>query len=232
MNRPFRALILASLLLAAAGVRAQAQEEEWVSYRDAYRSMLWFEKFGKSKRFLQIHYQVSPRERGASLDGLKLVLRSKAGDLNLALDASGRAVFPLSKAAYDENATLVLNQKVAAYRFHPRVSITARADGIYEVADLRAACDEVLAYQRYADPASVQGKKCVGVRLSYVRAAAQAPRIKLGGRESQLPLQDGAAFPDEPFEAFRVSNVRFAELADKGQVLSPAMPLAIAALIE
>ncbi|MCG2585554.1 hypothetical protein [Massilia sp. TS11] len=232
MKPTLRALCFASLLLLAAGAGAQVPDEEWVSYRDAYRSMLWFEKYGKAKRFIQVHFQVAPRDKGASLDGLKLSLNSKAGSLNLPLDAAGRAVFPLSKAAYDENAALMLNQKVAAYRFRPRVSIQTRTDGVYELADLRAACEEVLNYQRYADPASVQGRKCVGVRLSYMRTVTVAPRLKAGGRETALGVAEGAAFPDDLVENFRVANLRFAELPDKGQVLSPAMPLAIAALIE
>ncbi len=220
--------LFAALLLLAGGAGAQSGDEEWVSYRDAYRAMLSFEKFGKPKHFLQIHYQVMAREKGSAAEGLSLSLNTKAAHLNLPLDATGRTVFPLSKAAYDENATLVLNRKLSQFVFRPRVSIQTRADGIYELADLRAACDEAYVYQQFAEPAAVRGKKCVGVRFSYARGSSAALRYK----DKVLTIGEGAAFQDDPNEAFRVVNVRFAELPDKGQLTSAAAPVAIAALYE
>jgi hypothetical protein len=56
----------------------EAQEQQdWIAYRDAYRQMIWFEKYGKPKQFLQNHFRIRPREKGASTDGLRLSLHSK-----------------------------------------------------------------------------------------------------------------------------------------------------------
>ncbi|RYF05496.1 MAG: hypothetical protein EOO78_00995 [Oxalobacteraceae bacterium] len=41
------------LLLGAGQARAQLQDGEWASYRDAYRAMVVFEKYGGPKHLLQ-----------------------------------------------------------------------------------------------------------------------------------------------------------------------------------
>ena len=120
-------IILAGLLLLVTGIApaqlpaagknvsiaSQAVKEgEWLSYRDAYRIMLPFEKYGKAKNFLQNYYQVSPKDKSSSTDALSLTLQSKSVRLNLPLDVTGRTILPLLKLAYDENAELILNQKI------------------------------------------------------------------------------------------------------------------------
>lgn len=221
---------LPALCLAVVSCAVQAQEE-WVSYRDAYKQMVVFAKYGKPKNFLQIHYQVSPRDASASLDGLHLTLTGKNTQLNLPLDAAGRAVFPLLKAAYDDNAVLALNRKLLHYRFVPRVSIMARNDGIYESADLRAACDQALAYQRYVD-ASYGAKKCSGVRFVFVNRADALVQVKYGQREAPLPVVDGPAFDGETVGSYRTATYRFADWSVQGQVVSQNTPLAIAPLYD
>jgi hypothetical protein len=86
---------LPAVCLAVVCCAVQAQEE-WVSYRDAYKQMVVFAKYGKPKNFLQIHYEVSPRDPMATLEGLHLTLTGKNTQLNLPLDATGRAVFPIT----------------------------------------------------------------------------------------------------------------------------------------
>lgn len=221
---------LPALCLALVSCAVQAQEE-WVSYRDAYKQMVVFAKYGKPKNFLQIHYQVSPRDGSASLDGLHLTLTGKNTQLNLPLDAAGRAVFPLLKAAYDDNAVLALNRKLLHYRLVPRVSIMARNDGLYESADLRAACDQALAYQRYVD-ASYGNKKCSGVRFVFVNRADALVQVKYGQREAPLPVVDGPAFEGETVGSYRTATYRFADWSVQGQVVSQNTPLAIAPLFD
>lgn len=221
---------LPALCLAAVACAAQAQEE-WVSYRDAYRQMVVFAKYGKPKNFLQIHYQVSPRDASASLDGLHLSLTGKNTQLNLALDATGRAVFPLLKAAYDDNAVLALNRRMSHYRFAPRVSIMTRTDGIYEGADLRAACDQALAYQRFVD-ASYNGKKCFGVRLVFANRADALVQVRYGPREAPLPAVDGPAFEGETLGSYRTVTYRFSDWSAQGQLVTQTIPLAIAPLYD
>lgn len=237
MNIARRLFAVVALLLAAGSAAAQVRAGEWLSYRDAYRAMVQFEKYGKSKNLIQNHYQVMPKDRTVPTDGLVLTLSSKSMQLNLPLDATGRAVFPLLKAAYDDNAALLLNHSVGQYVFRPRVSILARPDGVYEVQDLRAACEQALNYQRFID-ASLRAKKCVGVRFAFARKGVEAG-VKVrkgesgkGESEQALPVADGAAFPDDPNEGFRTVSYRFAVADAAVQLHTQDAPLAIAALYE
>ncbi|MFD2366116.1 hypothetical protein [Pseudoduganella sp. GCM10020061] len=227
------ALMFAMLLAAGLPAAAQSHGDAWVSYRDAYKQMVRFEKYGKPKQLLQSTLQVAPKDKAAPLDGLRLTLSGKATQLNLPLDATGRAVFPLLKAAYDENAALVLNQDVTQYVFRPRISIAVRPDGVYETGDLRAACEQALAYQRYLAPASVAGKKCVGVRFAYPKGDADVVvRLRRGEQDAPLRVEEGAAFPGDAVEHFRIANYRFAEVPVAGQVSTHHAPVAIAPLFE
>ncbi len=231
MLYPRHILLTLALLTAAAGAAGQA-DSVWMSYRDAYRTMVVFEKYGKPKNFIQQHVQVVAKEKGIGSDGLQLTLEGKGSKLNLPLDATGRAVFPLLKSAYDDNAALVLNRRAGQFAFRARISIVVRPNGVYEAADLRAACEQVLNYQRHVD-ASPAVKKCVGVRFVFAQHGAE-PGVRVRKREGDaalLPAQAGAPFSDDPNEAYKVVNYRFGD-TDHVQVLTQNVPLAIAALME
>jgi hypothetical protein len=204
-------IALVPLLLPAAPAAAQARDGDWVSYRDAYRAMVVFEKYGGAKNFIQNHLQVIPKD-GASVEGLQLTLAGKSTQLQLPLDPTGRAVFPLLKAAYDENAVLVLNRKAGQYLFRPRVSIAVRQNGEYEAADLRAACEQALGYTRHVD-ASQRGH-CVGVRFVFP------------GRPGD------PAFLGDPGAGFATVTYRFAGSAERVKIVTHTVPLAIAPLFE
>lgn len=213
-----------------AGVQGAAQGES-LSYRDVYRAMVVFEKYGKPKHLIQQHLQVMPRDRQVATDGLELTLSGKASRLQLALDATGRAVFPYSKVAYDDNAALLLNRKAGLYQFRPRISIALRPDGIYELADLRAACEQALAYLKLQG--APRAGKCVGVRFSFARRSLDT-EVRLRRAEGEgvlLAVADGAAFQDDPNERFRVVNYRFGD-AEGGQLVARQAPLALAPLTE
>lgn len=215
-----------TLLFTAVSAVAQVNDGEWVSYRDAYRAMVVFEKYGKAKNFIQNHFQVMPKEKGVGPEGLQLSLQGKSISLNLPLDATGRTVFPLLKAAYDENAALVLNRKVSQYLFRPRISIVVRPDGVYEAGDLRVACEQALAYQRHVD-ASLRATRCVGVRFVFARDM-QDPGVRVRkGEGDALSTVDGPAFQGDPFEGFRVVNYRFGAVSEKSHVVTQNPPLAI-----
>lgn len=223
---------LSVLLLAAAGAAAQAPDGEWASYRDAYRAMVVFEKYGRPKHLIQSHFQVMPREKGVSAEGLRLALVGKSSQLNLPLDAAGRTVFPLLKAAYDENAALVLNRKVSQYVLRPRVSVVVRPDGVYEAAELRAACDQALGFARYAD-ASARSLTCAGVRFGFARkGAAPVVRLRNGEGSPALPVAEGSIFSDDPDDGFRTVLYRFGDTPVRGQVVTQEAPLAIAPVFE
>ena len=220
----------ALLFTAGTGV-AQVNDGEWVSYRDAYRTMVAFEKYGKAKHFIQNHFQVMPKDKNLAPEGLQLALIGKGTSLNLPLDATGRTVFPLLKSAYDENAALVLNRKVNQYVFRSRLSIVVRPDGVYESGDLRAACEEALAYQRSVD-ASLRNNRCAGVRFVFARGVADpGVRVRKGEGEA-LSTVDGPAFPGDPYEGFRVVNYRFSAVSDKSHVVTQNAPLAITPIFE
>lgn len=210
---------------------ADAREGEWISYRDAYRAMLTFEKYGKPKNFLQNHFQLSPKDKSGVSNVLRLNLQSKSSRLNLPLDATGRTVLPLLKTAYDENAELILNQKVNQFLFRSRISILVRADGLYETSDLHEACAQALAYQNYLDASVLRGKKCVGVRFVYPKNSLDAVvELRQGARYTQvLPTTIGAAFWDELNESFKTMTYLFSGWSEKGQVITRNAPIAISA---
>jgi hypothetical protein len=233
MARYFFKLALLAWALLAAAVPAQAQhEEQWLSYRDAYRAMLPFEKYGQPKNFLQIHYRIVPKTPAATLDGLRLELRGKSTQINLPLDETGRAVFPLLKSAYDDNAVLVLNRNLAQYEWRPQVSIVVRSDGGYDSADLRAACAQALGFERYLNLPGAGGRKCAGVRFVFGKKGGAAEvRLREGGVERTLAGASGAAFPGDG-GGYPQVLVRFGGAADKWQVISPEPPLAVVPVFE
>ena len=226
---PFSAFI--ALLLTAGPGTAQVSEGQWVSYRDAYRMMVAFEKYGKGKHFIQNHFQVMPKDKNLAPDGLQLSLQGNNISLNLPLDATGRTVFPLLKSAYDENAALVLNRKVDQHVFRSRISIVVRPDGVYEAHDLRTACEQALAYQRSVE-GSPRGGRCAGVRFVFARGT-QDPGVRLRkGEGDALTTVDGPAFPGDAYQLYRVVNFRFAAASDNSHVVTQNAPLAINPIVE
>ena len=130
-------------------------------------------------------------------------------------------------------AVLMLNRGAGQYEFRQRVSILLQADGVYELADMRAACEQALTFRRMVD-ASARTRRCVGVRCVYARGGLGASvRLRTAGGEGvPLPVQDGPAFGDEGNAQFKVVNYRFGEAGDGGQLVTPHAPLAIAPLTE
>lgn len=218
----------------AAGVPdAAAGEGSALSYRDAYRAMVVFDKYGGPKHLLQQQLQVLPAELGAVAgapgnagEGLQLTLAGKTTRLHLPLDPLGRTVFPLQKAAYDENAALALNRN-GAFTLRPRVTIALRADGIYDSADLRSACAQALDFARYAD-ASQRGRQCGAVRFVFARNGSGGVRLRREGMADQaLPALPGAAFAGEPDTGFPTVTWRFGAVAERAQLVTTTAPLAI-----
>lgn len=262
MTIPY-SIILATMLFASgmalaqtnsadATLRLQAQDAgkkmdvEWMSYRDAYKTMIQFQKYGKPKQLIQNHFQVSYKSGQVLPEGLQLKLVSKSMHLNLPLDVLGRASFPLLKSAYDENAELTVNQSAGDVFFQSRISILPRSDGIYEVSELRNACEQARAFLQSVGDIKANGKNCVGVRFSYPKNIVQ-PELKWREPDAQLRslnIQDGSAFQDELANAYKIANFRFSDGSDKGhdtgrdkrhdqgQILSPQAPIAIAPLFE
>lgn len=229
----FKIVLLAIALAPLTSVAASA-DSDWISYRDAYRAMVVFEKYGKPKSLLQHQVQVVLADKSVLGEPLRLVLNSPGSQLNLPLDASGRTVFPLLKAAYDENAALVLNRKLGPFMLRARVSLVVRPDGIYDMAELRAACEQALEYARYLD-ATYAKRSCAGVRFGFSKSGPLPTlTIKRSGppEASELRVQDGAIFPDDSNDSFRIANLRFGAWPGRVQISTQEAPLAIVPLFE
>jgi hypothetical protein len=221
-----------TLSLLALSACAPAAAGEWVSYRDAYRVMVVFEKYGGQKNFLQSQLQVTPRDRAASLDGVQLTLAGKSSQVNLPLDPLGRTAFPLLKGAYKENAALLLSRKIGGFNVRSRVSIALQADGVYDDGELRAACEQALGFARYGD-GSLRTRQCGGVRFVFAR---RAPDIEVlmhrpDGSEVTLPVASGPAFPGDGDDSFPTVLYRFAG-NERVQLVTAYPPLAIVPLFE
>ncbi len=223
----------------------RARDADWMSYRDAYKTMLWFEKYGKPKNLIQLQLQVHSKDKNISADSLRLHIVGKTTHLDLSIDALGRANLPLLKSAYDDNAELVVNQKNGQTIFQFRSSILLRTDGIYEIADLRAACEQTLAYQSSVDLSAHRGKRCIGVRFVFAKKDQGAlVEFKYLAQNTTLPILDNTAAWTDTSPNFKTSNVIFgapinmashtqaSPQIEKGQIHTRTSPLAIIALIE
>lgn len=229
-SRPLIAVF--ATLLGAAPAVAHAQAGEWVSYRDAYRAMVQFEKYGGPKNLLQSHLQVQSRDHASLGEGAQITLTGKTTQLNLPLDALGRTVFPLQKAAYDENAVLMLNRKGMPFVLRPQVTIAPRADGEYDAAILRTACAQALGFVRYVD-ASQRARQCAGVRFVFPKKDSAGARLRRAdGGEQALPLTSGAAFAGDPDEGFPIVTWRFGTSPERARVVTYDAPLAIVPIFE
>lgn len=176
-----------ALLLAAGSAGAQAHAEDAVSYRDAYRAMVQFEKYGGPKNLLVSQLQVLPKERGALAEGLQLLLSGRSTQLSLPLDLLGRTVFPLQKAAYDDNAALSLSRKGLGFVLRPQVSIAVRPDGVYDVLELRAGCAQALGFARYVDASHA--------RASAPACASCSPGRPRAGHACAVPTAASRCWP-------------------------------------
>jgi len=232
---PAQAQLASSVPPAKLGdVQPRASDAEWTSYRDAYKSMLWFEKFGKPKNLIQVHLQIVPKDKNSNIENYGLHILGKTIHLNLPLDTLGRAALPLLKSAYDENAELVLNQKSGQASFQFRTSLILRADGIYEMSELRAACEQALSYQAYIDPALSKSKKCVGVRLGFAKKdyAAHVETRMPNANTQTLTLTDNSSLWADGINNVKAVNLLFAQYPEKSQLFTRTSPLGMIALIE
>jgi len=221
-----------TLALSALTAGAPARAGDWVSYRDAYRAMVVFEKYGGQKNFLQSQLQVAPQERGVSFEGVQLTLAGKTNQVNLPLDPLGRTPFPLLKGAYDENVALMLSRKIGSFSVRPRVSIALQPDGVYEDVELRAACEQALGFARYGD-GSLRTRQCAGVRFVFAKRAAEiGVRVHRGdGSDASLAVTTSAAFSGDSDDGYPTVRYRFAG-SERVQLVTAYPPLAIVPLFE
>jgi hypothetical protein len=216
------ALVLATLPC----LPAHAQGADWVAYRDAYRAMVQFEKYGGPKSLLQQQLQVLPRNPVADGAGVQLMVLGKTSQGHFPLDATLRTVFPLARAAYDENATLQLSRPLGPFTVRPQVSLTLRPDNQYDSEELRRGCDQALAYARQL--ALFGARNCVGVRFVFSKGSAAASVMVAAAR---LPSAPSAPFAGDGDPGFPVVTYRFAG-PGRMQLVTASMPLAITPLFD
>lgn len=212
------------------------RDAEWSSYRYAYKAAALFAGITRSRPLIQAHMQVRPIDKNASLEGLEIRLTGARTNMLLPVDAVGRASLPMLKEAYQDDAVLRLNRGKGLYYFSGRFSVRERDDGVYQLADLRAACEQILSGQRDVGyRIRLHGKRCAGVRFVYpitdvaspvsVRASADAPA-------TTLPLADGQPFEGRGMGTYKIATYRFADWPLAGQLLAARRPLAIGTVYE
>ena len=238
MSRLLLAAALIPLACAAADpprVTITAQRDaEWGSYRHAYKAAASFEYHLSTRPLIQAHMQIRPREPGTRLEGLKIQLASESMTLDIPVDGIGRSTLPMLKKAYDEDAVLRLNRQKGHYRFSGRYSIRERDDGVYSVAQLRQACEQVLSAQRASGSMfRLIGKKCTGVRFIYPLADSAAVEFRSAdGKGSTITAADAEPFESGALGQYKVAIVRFGALPAAGDIIAARQPLAIGTVYE
>lgn len=199
-------ILFATFAFLAAGTALAGTDSDWVSYRDAYRAMVQFEKYGGPKSLLQQQLQVVPRTR-VDASGAQLIVVDKTGQGHYPLDPTLRTVFPLTRAAYDNNATLQLNPPLGPFTVRPQVALALRPDNLYGSDELRQGCEQALAYAQQA--ALFGAKRCVGVRFVFSKESVAAPLVLRGGGTARLETTRGAPFAGDGDATFPVVTYRF-----------------------
>lgn len=134
------------------------------------------------------------------------------------------------KQAYEDDAVPRLNRQKGWYYFSGRYSIKEREDGQYDPAELRAACEQLLAAQRESGSRlRLMGKQYLGVRFIYPAGQDGAP-VRVEG--AAPPLVAAHPFDASTMGVYQVVFYRFADWPAQGKVVTAPRPLAVGALFD
>ncbi len=211
------------------------RDAEWASYRYAYKAAALFAPLVRSRPLIQAHMQVRPLAKDASLEGLEIRISGARTNLLVPVDAIGRATLPMLKEAYQDDAVLRLNRAKGLYYFSGRYSVRERDDGVYQLADLRAACEQLIDAQRAAGyRIRLYGKRCVGVKFVYPLTETESSvQLQAGADTARtLPLEEGQPFEGRGMGTYKVATYRFASWPAAGQLRALRRPLAIGTVYE
>jgi hypothetical protein len=211
------------------------RDAEWASYRHAYQAASRFAQYTRTRPLIQAHMQIMPLREGLSLAGLRIELAGETVKLEIPVDPIGRATLPMNQQAYDEDAVLRLNRQKGNFRFSGRFSIREQDSGMYDAAELRAACEQMLSVQRDSgNRFRLMGKKCVGVKFIYPPASAGAALAlnDAAGKPGAIGATDAAPFDGIPLGLYKVVLYRFDVWPAQGQIVAAQRPLFIGALYE
>jgi hypothetical protein len=219
--------------IATVEVNAQ-RDPEWIGYRQAYKAAAFFAPFVRTRPLIQAHLQLRPLRPELPLDGLRLSVAGAHTRFEVAVDAIGRAELPMEKQAYQDDAVMTLNRQKGHYYFSGRYSIRERADGLYDAALLREACEQLLAAQRASGyRMRLLGKQCAGVKIVYPAGSAPEVMLEAGAAPARaLPAQAAHPFEDGSMGMYQVVTLRFADLPPGSRVNALTRPLAIGTLYE
>lgn len=211
---------------------AALRNAEWGSYRHAYKAHHFFATYTRDRPLIQAHMQLRPlpNARDISMAGLRLQVVGEKTRLDIAVDALGRASIPLLKTAYDEDAVLRLNRPQGQFYFSGRYSIKEREDGIYDVAELRAACEQLISAQRESGyRIRLIGKKCAGIKFIYALTDSKIIiSFKDGAQLSRdFVVSEAMPFEDDSMGKYKVALYKFSEWPAQGKVIAVSKPLAI-----
>jgi hypothetical protein len=211
------------------------RDAEWAGYRHAYSAAAKFARMIATRPLIQAHMQIQPLREDLPMAGIRIHLHGEKTSMEFAADPIGRVTIPLLKQPYDEDAVLRLNRQKGNYRFSGRFSIRDRDDGIYDVAQLRAGCEQMLSAQREAGSTFILlGKKCAGVKFIYPLAEATTLEVRAKDGNS-VTLASAAARPFilPPMPGmYQVVTYRFADAPADADIVAPVRPLAIDALYQ
>lgn len=197
-----RRATLLSLVLASACAHAQeaADSAEKVAevsvsalrnpelkpYRVMSAGLDAFDEHRKLAPNAALKFKLSKRSEGyggaSNWDGVTLRLVGNDSSTPVALEADGSFVLPRSKAAYDDDAELILNQKKASTRFHIDVRTPGLPANVRRLGDLRLECQVLIAI----------GKK----ELNFAMRAAFNTAFLTGDWCSASRASVGTALPD------------------------------------
>lgn len=211
------------------------RDPEWSSYRHAYKAAAFFESFTRSRPFIQANLQIRALQKDASLEGLHLQLIGKSTNLDIDVDNIGRAMLPMLKAAYDEDAVLRLNREKGIYYFSGRYSIKEREDGVYQITDLRAACDQLLSAQKDSGYwLRLIGKKCKGIKFVYASTEndASVDFQDTAQLSTSIKAVDDHPFEDKSMGMYKVAIYRFSDWPEQGVIITKMRPIAIGTTYE
>ncbi len=239
------ALLLATLLAPSVGTSADdgsqhveiagKMDPEWASYRYAYEASVFTHKFLRKRPLIQTQMQLRPLDPATPVTGLKVTLAGAKTNLVLEADDMGLVDVPQLKQAYDEDAVLRLNRPKGLYKFSGRFSIKERDDGVYGIADLQDACEQLMGAQRESGyRLRLWGKKCVGVKFAYPVAASGVSADVHASDDHVTPVAavDGHPFEDDSMGTYKIVVVRFADWPKSGRVVTHDKPLSIGTLYE
>jgi hypothetical protein len=212
-----------------------ALDAEWGGYRRAYGASAFFERFTRTRPLIQAQMQVRPVAPDAPLTGLRLSIAGAKTRLDIPVDEIGLADVPQLKQAYDEDAVLRLNRPKGLYYFAGRYTIRQHADGVYDAALLREACEQLIDAQRASGyRGRLFFKKCAGVKFVYPRGGG-ADAVDFKGEDGQArPIApiDAHPFEDDSMGLYSVVLYRFADWPRNGQLVAHRPALAIGTLYE